>query len=435
MPRTSNPLANLFQAMGQCSTTPAEHSHSHHGQYAPAGHANHHNTGDASTNSHGSRSDRSRHTSKASSRSYHTAHTSSQHAAYQPQQAQQQQQGRDGRDDSSDAHMSDVAGDNARRRGSGTSHTSHVSGSAAGHNTHVAAMVANARHANTQFERLQSRARSRSRSTSRRRASPSPNARRQCPSSTSASAPSTPSGSRESTTLMAPPAGTEKKRCYRLNLEVSTGNPSVDPSTGQHIFGPLIYEPPAHHLPGGYRRSSSWAANLATAGMRGLHVTTHDTDLMMDDNDDDDDNEQPTSEVEIAVKTASIFRGIRVDAQTGEILEQNARASRSARKNGGGNGGGKKAGEKSRQVAKIDKAQDLVDEDGDGGIVSLLGCFFIPLLLSPILFSRGLVLIYFMHASHNHFIYPSLKCTLFFYFHRTPTPRRNASTLWASTTT
>ena len=347
MPRTSNPLANLFQAMGQCSTTPAEQQQQQsHAQYAQNnGH------GTAETSSHGSRSDRSRHASKASSRSYHTAHTSSQQ--YQAQQA---------RDDNSDAHMSDAnaaagASDNARRRSSS-------SNGAGGHN--VAAMVANARHANKQFDpymaqqqQQEQQRRSRSRSTSRRRASPSPH--RQGPSS----APSTLSGTREPTILTAPPAGAEKKRCYRLNLEVPGGIPSVDPATGQHIFGPLIYEPPAHHLPGGFRKSSSW--HSATAGMRGLHVSTGADNAMLED-DDDDKEEGPANEVEIAVKTASIFRGIKVDARTGEILEQNARASRSQKKNGGGNG--KKAGEKSRQVAKIDKAQDLVDEDGDGGIVS-----------------------------------------------------------------
>ena len=342
MPRTSNPLANLFQAMGQCSTTPAEQQQQQQQSHAQYAQNNGHGTAESS--SHGSRSDRSRHASKASSRSYHTAHTSSQQ--YQAQQA---------RDDNSDAHMSDAnaagASDNARRRSSSN-----------GHN--VAAMVANARHANKQFDpymaqQQEQQRRSRSRSTSRRRASPSPH--RQGPSS----APSTPSGTREPTILTAPPAGAEKKRCYRLNLEVPGGIPSVDPATGQHIFGPLIYEPPAHHLPGGFRKSSSW--HSATAGMRGLHVSTGADNAMMED-DDDKDEEGPANEVEIAVKTASIFRGIKVDARTGEILEQNARASRSQKKNGGGNG--KKAGEKSRQVAKIDKAQDLVDEDGDGGIVS-----------------------------------------------------------------
>lgn len=237
MPRTSNPLANLFQAMGQCSTTPAEQQQQQQQQQSHAQYASNNHNGTAETSSHGSRSDRSRHASKASSRSYHTAHTSSQ---------QHQAQARD----DSDAHMSDAnaagASDNARRRSS-----------SAGHN--VAAMVANARHANKQFDpymaqqqqQQEQQRRSRSRSTSRRRASPSPH--RQGPSS----APSTPSGTREPTILTAPPAGAEKKRCYRLNLEVPGGIPSVDPSTGQHIFGPLIYEPPAHHLPGGFRKSSS----------------------------------------------------------------------------------------------------------------------------------------------------------------------------------
>ena len=98
--------------------------------------------------------------------------------------------------------------------------------------------------------------------------------------------------------------------------------------------------------------------------------------MMMEDDEDggggngrEEEEEGPANEVEIAVKTASIFRGITVDRKTGAILKQNDRASRSAKKNGGD---GKKAGEKSRQVAKIDKAQDLVDEEGDGGIVSFV---------------------------------------------------------------
>ena len=111
--------------------------------------------------------------------------------------------------------------------------------------------------------------------------------------------------------------------------------------------------------------------------MRGLHVSTGADNMTLDNDDDDDSDERagPANEVDIAVKTASIFRGIKVDPKTGEILEQNARASRSQKKSGGT---GKKAGEKSRQVAKIDKAQDLVDEDGDGGIVSL----FVELIVS-----------------------------------------------------
>ena len=158
-----------------------------------------------------------------------------------------------------------------------------------------------------------------------------------------------------------PRDGAEKKRCYRLNLEVNpVGVPSVDPATGQHIFGPLIYDPPAHHLSAAMRRSTS-LHSLAAAGLRGLHVSTGE--------EDDDKSESNKDDVQIAVDTAGIFRGITVDAKTGAILSQNARASRSARK-AGGDAAGKKVGEKSRQAAKIDKAKDLVDEDGDGGIVS-----------------------------------------------------------------
>ena len=311
MPRTTNPLANLFQAMGQCSTTPAEQSQFNgHGQHAAA---------HAEAASHGSRSDRSRHAqhaSKASSRSsYHTAH----------QSGSQQYQARD----DYDVHMSDAGSDN------------------------VAAKVALARQANRAFEQAQRR--SRSRSTSRRRA-PSPGPK---------SAPATPSGTRgEGPTILAtPPKGSEKKRCYRLNLEVNpVGVPSVDPATGQHIFGPLIYDPPAHHLSAAMRRSTSWHS-LAAAGMRNLHVSTA-ADL-----EDDDKSESNKDDMQIAIDTAGIFRGIKVDAKTGTILSQNARASRSAKK-AGGDSAGKKVGEKSRQAAKIDKAKDLVDEDGDGGIVS-----------------------------------------------------------------
>ena len=121
-------------------------------------------------------------------------------------------------------------------------------------------------------------------------------------------------------------------------------------------------------------------------------MSTGADNAMMED-DDDDKEEGSANEVEIAVKTASIFRGIKVDARTGEILEQNARASRSQKKNGGG--GGKKAGEKSRQVAKIDKAQDLVDEDGDGGIVS---CVFY--ITARNCFFGSLPRCYTTHASH-----------------------------------
>lgn len=61
---------------------------------------------------------------------------------------------------------------------------------------------------------------------------------------------------------------------------------------------------------------------------------------------DDDSVGSPTS---VAIQTAQIFRGIRVD-HTGTIVSQNARATRSSR------GKVHKRGEKSRQAAKIDKA-------------------------------------------------------------------------------
>jgi len=329
MPRTTNPLANLFQAMGQCSTTPAEQQQQQQQQYAQ-------NYG---TENASSRSDRSRHASKASSRSYHTAHTSS-------QQYQAQQQARD----DSDVHMTDAAAaaaaasasDNARR-GGGSS------------NSNVASMVV----------MQQQQRRSRSRSTSRRRtASSSP---QQQPPQGPSSAPATPSGTRGNgegpTILAAPPSGAEKKRCYRLNLEVPGGIPSVDPATGQHIYGPLIYDTTVHLSGGAFRKSSSWHAT--TAGMRGLHVSTGARGAMLEDDDDKSESETAKDDVQIAIDTAGIFRGITVDVKTGTILSQNARASRSARKSGGD---GKKVGEKSRQAAKIDKAKDLVDEDGDGGI-------------------------------------------------------------------
>lgn len=60
----------------------------------------------------------------------------------------------------------------------------------------------------------------------------------------------------------------------------------------------------------------------------------------------DDSMGSPTS---VAIQTAQIFRGIRVD-NSGTIVSQNARATRSSR------GKLNKRGEKSRQAAKIDKA-------------------------------------------------------------------------------
>ena len=135
-----------------------------------------------------------------------------------------------------------------------------------------------------------------------------------------------------------PPAGSEKQRCYRLNLEWPSA-PSIDKASGQSIFGPLVYEPPLHHLPQPRIKSLH-------SGMSALQMS-------------DFEDEEPKSETEISITTALIFRGITVDKR-GNILSQNARASRSAKKSG--ESGRNKKSEKSRQVAKINKAASLVDE-------------------------------------------------------------------------
>jgi len=66
------------------------------------------------------------------------------------------------------------------------------------------------------------------------------------------------------------------------------------------------------------------------------------------------------SATQIAINTARIFRGITTD-KNGVILSQNARASRS--KNSKDR---TKQADKSRQGNKIEKAMDIVDEDGGG---------------------------------------------------------------------
>jgi hypothetical protein len=63
------------------------------------------------------------------------------------------------------------------------------------------------------------------------------------------------------------------------------------------------------------------------------------------------------SATQVAIDTARIFRGITVDSK-GTIIAQNQRATRSSR----GRDTKSKQGEKSRQAAKIDKANDLIDE-------------------------------------------------------------------------
>jgi len=337
--KTTNPLANLFQAaMGQCSTLPADAARNQQdGGYSDT----------ASRTSRGSRQQQQQQpsSSRSSAQAAAAAHAharaaQARHYARVQQQQEQQQQKRD----DSDVVMTDAS-------------------DSGGKAVNVAAMVATAKKSNKALEPYmnggtgggaaagQKQMRSRSRSSSRRRlasqgsaTAPGPEARE-------------PTSSSSSSSVIRPPDGSEKKRCYRLNLEVPS-EPSVDPATGQPIFGPLIYEPPPHHVPGGgggsrqpYLKASSW--HSATAGMHALQVT----------NSVESEGSKSMSDVAIAISTAQIFRGITVDSN-GTILTQNARASRSARKNGDKT----KVGEKSRQAAKIDKAKDLVDEDGPGGL-------------------------------------------------------------------
>lgn len=118
------------------------------------------------------------------------------------------------------------------------------------------------------------------------------------------------------------PDGALRTRCYRLNLDV----PAVLSPTNDAL-GPFFYKTPDHLLP------------------RAVSL------------DDDDDMEEEKSATQIAIDTARIFRGIKVD-NNGNIVGRNERSSRSR---GKGQPSAKTA-ENSRQSAKIYKANDLVDE-------------------------------------------------------------------------
>lgn len=126
-----------------------------------------------------------------------------------------------------------------------------------------------------------------------------------------------------------PPDGSVRTRCYRLNLDA----PVVLSPTHDHL-GPFPYDPPAHHLP--------------TRGFSLNHVS----------HSGESTGSVEKSATQIAINTARIFRGITTD-KNGVILSQNARASRS--KNGKDRS---KQADKSRQGNKIEKAMDIVDEDG-----------------------------------------------------------------------
>jgi len=120
-----------------------------------------------------------------------------------------------------------------------------------------------------------------------------------------------------------PPEGSVRTRCYRLNLDVPTIlSPTHD------TLGPFNYSMPNH-----------------------LISTTSEGISMAKSSDSVD-----KSTTQIAIDTARIFRGIKVD-NNGTIVSRNDRANRSRRSNTTA-----KTAENSRQSAKIIKANDLVDE-------------------------------------------------------------------------
>lgn len=135
-----------------------------------------------------------------------------------------------------------------------------------------------------------------------------------------------------------PPEGSVRTRCYRLNLDV----PAVLSPTHDSL-GPFHYTAPSHLL----SNYGSIAHSMSTESVE-------------------------KSSTQIAVDTARIFRGIKVD-NNGTIVGRNDRASRSRRTQNTS-----KTAENSRQSAKINKANDLVDEmvasgkENDGQKVSMI---------------------------------------------------------------
>ena len=152
------------------------------------------------------------------------------------------------------------------------------------------------------------------------------------------------------------PANAIRTRCYKLNLNAEPiGFPST--SSAATPSKPIFSGPFAETMP----------------------TLTFSNDTYDDDDDDDDeDNDGLTKEgreVAVAIQTAQIFRGITVSPD-GTILSQNARATRSSRSNAnsGASSAKVKLSEKSRQAAKIDKANDMIEQDGSGDakLVSLV---------------------------------------------------------------
>jgi hypothetical protein len=122
------------------------------------------------------------------------------------------------------------------------------------------------------------------------------------------------------------PENAVKIRAYKLNLDSEYVGIQLSSSQRQQLFlGP--YQEPTPYLTYSSSEDSSASDRQAAA-------------------------------MSVAIQTAEIFRGITI-ARDGTILSQNARATRSNRNSGGPK---TKRGEKSRQAAKIDQANDLVEE-------------------------------------------------------------------------
>lgn len=126
-----------------------------------------------------------------------------------------------------------------------------------------------------------------------------------------------------------PPEGAVRTRCYRLNLDVPD-----ELSPTHDLLGPFFYQTPLHLM----------SRSIVSF---------------------DDEEEEEKSATQVAIDTARIFRGITVDNK-GNIVGRNERSSRNRGKT-------QSTAENSRQSAKIDKANDLVDEIfGSSGMVSFV---------------------------------------------------------------
>lgn len=154
-------------------------------------------------------------------------------------------------------------------------------------------------------------------------------------SRSSANRPSSRSRAREAfVPLPSPPEGSVLTKCYRLNLDV--GPATLSPT--HDSLGPFDYRVPPHLKDTTNKTSRGFPAILSQMS----------------------DESIEKSDTQIAIDTALIFRGIKVDSK-GNITGRNDRASRSRRSQNTS-----KTAENSRQSAKINKANDLVDEMAGG---------------------------------------------------------------------